>query len=107
MPAAPDWRSASTADTLMRLDQEQFAVEFLRRNPAYGTDYRNTQNRITAGSLSHDAGMARLARRWGLSFPACARHACMGVACIVAAGILARRCHRCFSTGRFRSSASR
>jgi len=36
MPAASDWRSAHTADMLMRLDQEQFAVEFLRRNPAYG-----------------------------------------------------------------------
>jgi hypothetical protein len=72
MPAASDWRSASTADTLMRLDQEQFAVEFLRRNPAYVQDYRNTQNRIAAGSLSRDAGKARFARRWGLSFPACA-----------------------------------
>jgi hypothetical protein len=82
----------------MRLDQEQFAVEFLRRNPAYAKDYRNTQNRIAAGSLSHDAGMARLARRWGLSFRACTRHACLGVACLVAAGMLACRCHRCSST---------
>lgn len=98
MPAASDWRSASTADTLMRLDQEQFAVEFLRRNPAYGEDYRNTQNRIAAGSLSHDAGMARLARRWGLSFPACSRYACVGVACLVATRTFARRCHRCSST---------
>ena len=68
MPAASDWRSAHTADMLMRLDQEQFAVAFLRRNPAYGDDYRNTQNRIAAGSLSHDAGMAGLARRWGCAF---------------------------------------
>jgi hypothetical protein len=31
----------------------------------------------------------------------------MGVACLVAAGTLARRCHRCFSTGGFHSGASR
>jgi hypothetical protein len=98
MPAAFDWRSPRTADMLMRLDQEQFAVEFLRRNPAYGEDYRNTQNRIAAGSLSHDAGMARLARRWGLSFPACAQHACMGFARLVETGALARHCHRCART---------
>jgi hypothetical protein len=97
MPVS-DWRSASTADTLMRLDQEQFAVEFLRRNPTYVEDYRNTQNRIAAGSLSHGAGMARLARRWGLSFPACARDACMGFACLVAAGTFARHCDRCSGT---------
>ena len=98
MPAASDWRSAHTADMLMRLDQEQFAVEFLRRNPAYGEDYRNAQNRIAAGSLSHDAGMAGLARRWGLSFPACARHACVGFTCLVETGTLACHCHRCAST---------
>jgi hypothetical protein len=82
----------------MRLDQEQFALEFLRRNPDYIEDYRNTQNRIAAGSLSHDAAMARLARRWGLSFPACARYACVGFTCLVAAGTLARHCHRCTGT---------
>ena len=98
MPAASDWRSAHTADMLMRLDQEQFAVEFLRRNPAYGEDYRDTHNRIAAGSLSHDAGMAQLARRWGLSFPACARHACVGFTCLVETGTLACHCHRCAGT---------
>ena len=98
MPAASDWRSARTADMLMRLDQEQFAVEFLRRNPAYREDYRNTQIRIAAGSLLHDVGMARLARRWGLSFPACARYACVGFTCLMATGTLARRCHRCAGT---------
>ncbi len=33
MPAASDWRSAHTADMLMRLDQEQFAVEFPGETP--------------------------------------------------------------------------
>lgn len=68
MPVQYDWRSADAAEVLMRLDQEQFALEFLRRNPAYGKDYRNTQRHIAEGLLSQEAGMARLARRWGLSF---------------------------------------
>jgi hypothetical protein len=33
-----------------------------------------------------------------LSFPACARHACMGFARLVEAGTLARHCHRCTRT---------
>lgn len=95
MPAASDWRSASTANELMRLDRDQFAVEFLRRNPAYAEDYRNTQHHIASGSLAHDAGMARLARQWGLIFPACPRDACMGIARPVAAGAFACRCRHC------------
>lgn len=68
MPVQYDWRSADAAEVLMRLDQEQFALEFLRRNPAYRKDYRNTQDCIAGGLLSQEAGMAHLARRWGLSF---------------------------------------
>ena len=64
-----DWRSARLADKLMTLDREQFAVEFLRRNPAYVEDYNTTQALIAAGDVSADAGLAQLARRWGLSFP--------------------------------------
>ena len=41
-----------------------------RRNPAYGEDYNTTQALIAAGDVPADAGMAQLARRWGLSFPA-------------------------------------
>jgi hypothetical protein len=64
-----DWRSARLADKLMTLDREQFAVEFLRRNPAYVEDYNTTQALIAAGNVPADAGLAQLARRWGLSFP--------------------------------------
>jgi hypothetical protein len=64
-----DWRSARLADKLMTLDREQFAVEFLRRNPAYVEDYNTTQALIAAGDVPADAGLAQLARRWGLSFP--------------------------------------
>lgn len=66
-----DWRSDSAANELMRLDRDQFATEFLRRNPAYVKHYRNTQSHIAAGTVTPDVGMARLARRWGLFFPAC------------------------------------
>lgn len=95
MPPTPDWRSPSTAEKLMQLDRPRFAVEFLRRHPGYNEDYRNTQAQIASGSLAYDPGMERLARRWGLSFPACARHPCLGLACPVAAGTFALRCHRC------------
>jgi Family of unknown function (DUF6499) len=64
-----DWRSARLADKLMTLDREQFAVEFLRRNPAYVEDYNTTQALIAAGDVPADAGLAQLARRWGSSFP--------------------------------------
>ena len=64
-----DWRSARLADKLMTLDREQFAVEFLRCNPAYVEDYNTTQALIAAGDVPADAGLAQLARRWGLSFP--------------------------------------
>ena len=64
-----DWRSARLADKLMTLDREQFAVEFLRRNPKYVQDYNTTHALIAAGDVPADAGLAQLARRWGLSFP--------------------------------------
>jgi hypothetical protein len=69
MAEVQDWRSARLADKLMTLDREQFAVEFLRRNPAYVEDYNTTQALIAAGDVPADAGLAQLARRWGLSFP--------------------------------------
>ena len=53
-----DWRSARLADKLMTLDREQFAVEFLRRNPAYVEDYNTTQALIAAGDVPADAGLA-------------------------------------------------
>lgn len=70
MPERFDWRSPRAAEELMRLSQEQFASEFLRRNPAYREDYHNTQHGIVLGTLSYQDGMRALARRWGLSFPA-------------------------------------
>lgn len=98
MPPASDWRSASTAEKLMRLDRPQIAAEFLRRNHDYNKDYRNTQDQIASGALAYDAGMERLASRWGLSFPACTRRRCMGIACHLATGAIAVRCYCCSRT---------
>lgn len=97
MPPASDWRSESTAQKLMSLDRPQFAAEFLRRHSGYNDDYRNTQEAIASGSLARDAGMERLARRWGLSFPACARRRCMGISCRLETGAFTVCCHRCAS----------
>lgn len=70
MPPASDWRSAQVAEKLLQLNRSEFAVEFLRRNPAYQQDYRRTLDSIASGSQSYDAAIANLARRWGLNFPA-------------------------------------
>lgn len=95
MPPASDWRSASTAEKLIALDRPQFAAEFLRRNHGYNEDYRNTQNQIASGALAQDVGMERLARRWGLSFPACTRHRCVGFAFDLATRTFTVRCYHC------------
>jgi hypothetical protein len=62
------WRSEETQEQLNRLDRSGFAVEFLRRNPDYRTDYHRTRHRIAQGRLDEDAGRLDLARRWGLLF---------------------------------------
>lgn len=79
----------------MRLDRPQFAAEFLRRHPGYNEDYRITQEQIASGAFARDTEMEKLARRWGLSFPACTRRRCMGIACHLATGAIAIRCYRC------------
>ena len=93
MPPASDWRSASTAEKLIKLDRPQFAAEFLRRNHDYNKDFRITQDLIASGAVAYDAAMERLASRWGLSFPACTRHRCMGIACHLASGTVTFRCY--------------
>jgi|APThiThiocy_cv2_1041547.scaffolds.fasta_scaffold15657_7 hypothetical protein len=69
MSATSDWRSAQATDAMKRLERPGFAAEFLRRSPAYRTDYTSTRRRIAAGAAGEDRALAALARRWGLSFP--------------------------------------
>jgi len=64
----PFWRSPDTIEQLSRLDRSGFAVEFLRRNAGYRSDYaRVLRQGVRGGS---DPGRTRpdLARRWGLRF---------------------------------------
>lgn len=82
----------------MSLDRPQFAAEFLRRNLDYNKDYHSTQEQIASGALAHDAGMERLAHRWGLSFPACARHRCVGITRRLETGAYTICCYRCTRT---------
>lgn len=102
MSQAYDWRSPTAAKQLMQLDREQFAIEFLRRNPAYAEDYYNTLDRTPPNPSATEIAMEGLARRWGLAFPACTGYTCMGLSWLVAAGAFSihRYGHR--ATKRFR-----
>jgi hypothetical protein len=66
--ATSSWRSARTIGRLNRLDRAGFALEFLRRNEAYRSDYARTLRQIAAGAPDPDGARADLARRWGLRF---------------------------------------
>ena len=92
MSHAYDWRSPITAKQLMQLDREQFAIEFLRRNPAYAEDYRDTLDRTPPNPTATEISMAGLARRWRLSFPACTGYTFMGISWLMAAGVFSLRC---------------
>ena len=96
MSDAYDWRSPNAAKKLMQLDREQFAIEFLRRNPAYAADYHNTLSRTPPNPSATEIAMEGLARRWGLSFPARTGCPCLGLSWLVAAGALSlgRDSHR-------------
>jgi GrpB-like predicted nucleotidyltransferase (UPF0157 family) len=62
------WRSPDAVAQLNQLERAGFALEFLRRNPAYRDDYARTQRRIACRSVDPDKASADLGRRWGLRF---------------------------------------
>lgn len=62
------WRSSETTEQLNRLDRPGFAIEFLRRNAGYRTDYTRTLRQIRRGTTDPGDARSDLARRWGLSF---------------------------------------
>ena len=68
MPRTTDWRSQEAVDALLKLDRAGLAWEFLRRNPDYREDFRQTLQRIASGETSEEAAMTEFSRRWGLSF---------------------------------------
>jgi hypothetical protein len=68
MPRTTDWRSQDAVDALLELDRAGLAWEFLRRNPDYREDFRQTLQRVATGEISEDAAMTEFSRRWGVSF---------------------------------------
>ena len=68
MPRTTDWRSQDSVDALLELDRAGLAWEFLRRNPDYREDFRQTLRRVATGEISEDVAMTEFSRRWGLSF---------------------------------------
>jgi hypothetical protein len=65
----PFWRSAETQQQLQQLDRPAFAMEFLRRNPAYRDDYNHIEQLAAQGAENVDQLRADFARRWGLNCP--------------------------------------
>jgi hypothetical protein len=62
------WKSPDSIKQLNHLDPSGFALEFLRRNPKYRHDYRETRRRIERGLVDEATALSCLARRWGLQF---------------------------------------
>jgi hypothetical protein len=102
MTDAYDWRSPDATKQLMKLDRDQFAIEFLRRNPAYANDYHNTLERTPPNPSATEIAMEGLARRWGLTFSARPGHPRVGLSWFVAARAFAIHCHGHRRTNRFR-----
>lgn len=63
-----DWRSPETITRLKQLERPGFAVEFLRRNHEYRSDFARTEKLIARRGVDGGAARAGLARRWGLQF---------------------------------------
>jgi len=62
------WRSPDAVAQMNRLERPGFALEFLRRNARYRSDYARLQRRIAHGHVDAGVANAALARRWGLRF---------------------------------------
>lgn len=62
------WRSPATIENLNRLERPGFAMELLRRNPAYRRDYATVLRRIARNRLDTEAALSDLGHRWGLRF---------------------------------------
>ncbi|WP_400766947.1 transcriptional regulator domain-containing protein [Methylosinus sporium] len=62
------WKSPDSIKQLNDLDHSGFALEFLRRNPEYRQDYRETRRRIERGAVDEATALSSIARRWGLQF---------------------------------------
>lgn len=62
------WRQPDLPARLQGLDHAGFALELLRRAPAYRTDHARAARLLAAGRITDARRKEVLARRWGLSF---------------------------------------
>jgi hypothetical protein len=62
------WKSPDSIKQLNDLAPSGFALEFLRRNPKYRQEYRETLRRIERRAVDEATALSSLARRWGLQF---------------------------------------
>ncbi|MET4373263.1 hypothetical protein ABIA99_005985 [Bradyrhizobium sp. LB12.1] len=60
------WRSPETIERLNRLERPGFALEFLRRNPDYRSDFARTERVIAHDGADPETARTSLARRWRL-----------------------------------------
>ncbi len=64
----PFWTSKESLDRLNQLDRPGFAVEFLRRNPAYQKDCVRVLAQAKQDVTGAVTAEADFARRWGIRF---------------------------------------
>jgi hypothetical protein len=63
-----DWRTPNTEEPLQVLDRCGFALEFLRRNPAYRAEHDRLRQVLATDAAAARIAACDLARRWGLGF---------------------------------------
>lgn len=66
-----DWRSPAATDYFERLDIDQFAFEFVWRDPQFQRDRDELNRRVEAGRLRPAEAVRALRETWGLSFRRC------------------------------------
>ncbi len=86
MPRMQDWRSAKGSATTS-LDRQDFAWEFLRRNPTYRADYERIVRSHHDDKPEAANAVANFARHWGLNCTGRPRTLFPRSECTLAAGM--------------------
>ncbi|WP_442909758.1 transcriptional regulator domain-containing protein [Hyphomicrobium sp.] len=94
MRSPPTWKSPEYCRQFQRLDRAELTFEFLRRNAEYKSDYKRAIARITSTRADEEEVVARLAARWGLTFPGRSRTIRRLCPAALAAGLIRRYRHR-------------
>lgn len=106
MEALKDWRSPQFEEELAKLDRGGIAFEFLRRNARYQTEYAEAMKRIATGGEERSGAIARLSRRWGVTFPCRSIPAVSRCPPELESPSLSGGAHRQTCTGRIRGEGS-